>query len=233
VSAAYDPQRGQLVVLTGDTWTWDGSTWSRQHVTLQPSMGYMVYVTALHEVVSWGDRSSSLDNEMFAWDGTNWKLIQPGTAVPPLNNGKGNDLGRMTPAAAEQIIRASVTNTHPVLLPQTLPGVFEAQPSVSPDSFAVLYQSDLRDKEISMGTMVANPPPATDPHARLITFKFRGVTAQYQVYDTSSSRSMRWLMWNEPGTMTNSLSKAPGVPYFLSTGGLTDQEFWQVANSLR
>ncbi len=43
VSSAYDAVRGQLVVLSGDTWTWDGAQWARQHPTVQPvSMGYMV-----------------------------------------------------------------------------------------------------------------------------------------------------------------------------------------------
>ncbi|HVC75661.1 MAG TPA: hypothetical protein VND96_03995 [Candidatus Micrarchaeaceae archaeon] len=237
VSTAYDPQRSQLVVLTGDTWTWDGSTWSRQHPALQPpSVGYMVYMSSLHEVVSWGDVSSSLDNQMFAWDGSTWKLIEPGTAVPPSgNNGKGGVLRWLTPAAAEAKIRASVTNTRPVLLPQSFSGTFDAQlADTSPDSFSVLYESDLRDKMITLSLNEGpNPPPATDPHARLTTVRFRGVAARYQVYDATSPVSIRWLMWNEPGTITNSGSKAPGVPYFLSTSGMTDLEFWQVANSLK
>jgi hypothetical protein len=32
--------------------------------------------------------------------------------------------------------------------------------------------------------------------------------------------------------MVNPMLKDGGVPYFLGTTGLTDQEFWQVANSL-
>jgi hypothetical protein len=40
-------------------------------------------------------------------------------------------------------------------------------------------------------------------------------------------------MWTEPGTMANPQLKGPGVPYFLSADGLTDQEFWQLANSLK
>ena len=132
------------------------------------------------------------------------------------------------------MIRASVTNMRPLLLPQSFPDTFDAQlPNTGPDSFSVFYESDLRDKMITVAVEVPNPPPATDPHARLTTVTFRGVTAQYQVYDTTSPVSMRWLMWNEPGTMKNRISKAPGVPYFLSTSGLSDQEFWQVANSLK
>jgi hypothetical protein len=33
--------------------------------------------------------------------------------------------------------------------------------------------------------------------------------------------------------MAQPMTKAPGVPYFLSTDGLTDQEFWVLANSLK
>ena len=36
-------------------------------------------------------------------------------------------------------------------------------------------------------------------------------------------------MWNEPGT---SVGGQPGLPYFLSTEGLTEAEFWNVANSI-
>ena len=40
-----------------------------------------------------------------------------------------------------------------------------------------------------------------------------------------------WLMWNEPGTwsMANGL---PGVPYFMSSTGLSDSDFWAVASSM-
>jgi hypothetical protein len=238
-SGAYDPTRAKLVLLTSDTWAWDGSNWSRQHPSLQPPVaGYMVYMPSLREVVSWADLSSSAYSDLYAWDGVNWNLIvPPGTVTVPksADSGKGAHLGPMPADQAAAAVRAAVTNTHPVLLPSSLPpGVpYDAIVTADADYFDIWYRSDLRDRDIHLGIVVANPPPATDPHARLITVKFRGVTAQYQVYDTSSSGSMRWLMWNEPGTMTNSLSKAPGVPYFLSTGGLTDQEFWQVANSLR
>jgi hypothetical protein len=56
--------------------------------------------------------------------------------------------------------------------------------------------------------------------------------AEYFVYDTTAPTSQRYLSWIEPGSMTNPQLADPGVPYFLSATGLTDQEFWQVANSL-
>ena len=39
-------------------------------------------------------------------------------------------------------------------------------------------------------------------------------------------------MWNESGTWTQP-NGLPGVPYFLTTKGLTDAQFWAVANSLK
>jgi hypothetical protein len=39
-------------------------------------------------------------------------------------------------------------------------------------------------------------------------------------------------MWNNPGVMADSQIKASGVPYFLTADGLTEEEFWKVANSL-
>ena len=244
VSGAYDPSRKQLVVLTGDTWTWNGSTWARQHPSVQPQgLGYMAYVPSLHEVVSWGDRTASVDNEMFGWDGSDWKVIEPGSVVWPVNNGKGGFAGRMTPEQAASTVRSTVKNTHPVLLPASLPsagGPYDAFVQATADGFNIDYQSDLRDRTITFGIVVANPPPGGDKSGGG-PVKFRNSLAQkfgatgyavYFVYDTTDPYSNRWLMWSEPGTMTNPELKDGGVPYFLSASGLTDQEFWQVANSL-
>jgi hypothetical protein len=108
----------------------------------------------------------------------------------------------------------------------------EASVTAAADNFTVEYRTSQRDKSIYFGIVVANPPPGTKQTVtKAVTF--RGVTAQYQVYDPASPLSQRWLMWNEPGTMAQPMTKAPGVPYFLSTDGLTDQEFWVLANSLK
>ena len=242
-SGAYDPMRGQLVVLTGDTWTWDGSSWSRQHPTLQPvTVGYAAYIESLHEVVSWGDVNSSVDNEMFGWTGSDWKLLDPGTVQAGLSNGGKGYLGVMSPDQAATTIRSTVKNTQPVILPTSLPGgPYDATVRADADGFNIDYQSDLRDKRISFGIVVANPPPG-GPGSSDTRVKFRNAIplkysqpgyAQYFVYDPTAPLSNRWLMWIEPGTMTNAQIAGPGVPYFLSASGLTDQEFWQVANSLK
>lgn len=248
VSAAYDPGRKQLVLLTGgDTWTWDGSIakWMRQHPALQPQAGgYMAYVHSLHAVVSWGDRMASVDNEMFAWDGSNWKLFAPGSAVWPTANGKGGFTIRMTADTAASTIRLNVKNTRPVLLPTSLPsgGPWDALVSVTPDDFNVQYDSDQRDKTIELCICAANPPPGTGPNVKDIRVRFRNALAlkygtsgyaEYFVYDTTDPQSQRWLMWLEPGSAKSSVDYNGGVYYFLSASGLTDQEFWQTANSLR
>lgn len=245
-AGAYDPEHAQLVVLTSDTWTWDGSTWTRQHPSSQPqSTGYMAFVPSLHEVVSWGDAMASDDNEMFAWDGSNWKLLEPGSVVPSQNNGKGFITTHTTVADAAATVRATVKNTRPVLLPASLPAAgspWDALLHVSADDFNVTYQSDLRDKQIFFGIMAANPPPATGPNASDTRVRFRNAAplkfgvagyADYVVYDTTSPTSQRYLMWLEPGSSTNNMDYNGGVYYFLSATGLTDQEFWLVANSLQ
>jgi hypothetical protein len=58
---------------------------------------------------------------------------------------------------------------------------------------------------------------------------FRGVRAYYQVDDATVPTSHRWLMWNEPGTL---LGGQPGVPYFFTTDGFTESQFWMIANSI-
>jgi hypothetical protein len=240
VSAAYDPERAQVVLLSADTWVWDGSTWARKHPSLQPPVaGYMAYIPSLHAVVSWGDITGRLDYGTFAWDGADWKTIVPG---PAQAGAKGGDLGVMTPDQAATLIRATVKDAQPILLPAHLPDAnWDATVYPQPDGFTIRYQSDQRDKSIELGIMVANPPPG-GAHSKDSMVRFRNALplkystrgyAEYFVYDTTSPTSVRWLMWIEPGTMTNPQLAGPGVPYFLAADGLTDAEFWQVANSLR
>lgn len=240
-SAAFDQSHGQLVVLTGDTWTWDlPSGWVRQHPQTQPpDAGYMEYFAPLQRVISWGSLWSNWNNDLWAWDGSNWKLLQAGN-MPPLPSPTGV-LGPTAPEQAAAFIRSTVTASTPVLLPSWLPAGLEARTTATADGFSVDYLSDQRDKTITLGIIVANPPPGDDKSSDT-RVRFRNAVAskgassgyaEYFVYDASAPTSTRWLMWIEPGTMANPLLKGPGVPYFLSADGLTDAEFWQVANSLQ
>lgn len=236
-SIAFDSQRRMLVMLNGDTWTWDGSTWWRQHPAAHPTtIGYMVYFAALREVVAWGDQYGPSDNAMWKWDGTTWSLLQPGTVMTPTPSpaeGKGIvEAGPMSPDAAAALIRKTVTTESPVLLPVWLPAGLEAEVWAGGDGFTVRYLSDQRDIEINWGIVVPNPPPAP-PNAGGGPVHFRGVNAEYMVLDKTATYSSRWLIWNERGTMATFPTKSGQVPFFLSADGLTDQEFWQVANSLQ
>lgn len=241
ISAAYDVSRDRLVLLTGDTWTWDRSTWIRQHPTVQPpTVGYMAYIPSLREVVSWGSVTDTTDGEMYAWNGTDWTLIQPGPA-PETTNGKGGYAASMSPAQAAAIIRSTVKNSHPVLLPNSFPGgPWDATVDLSSaDDFTITYRSDQRDKTITVALDVANPPPGdADSSDTFVKFRNslplkyqRAGYAEYFVYDPSNPLSQRWLTWIEPGASI--WTNGAGAPYFLGADGLTDQEFWQVANSLK
>ena len=227
--AAYDVQHGDVVAFGGaDTWVWDGATWTREHPNVIPSgSGYITYFATLHEIVLWGDQFGNSNNDMWAWDGSNWKLLAAGTQKPTTT-----PISTLTPAAAEATVRVTVTASRPVLMPASLPGGMEATVNATADGFQVEYQSDQREKSITLGIVVAQPGPGGS-NASDTRVKFRSGTAEYYVYDSTSPLSQRGLMWSEPGIMLNPQLKGPGVPYFLSADGLTDQEFWQIANSLK
>ena len=115
-----------------------------------------------------------------------------------------------------------------------------ANVAVSPERFSVTYRTDQRDKEIDLVTDVGNPGPGSAvssdrsvPFRHAMALKYRpSGYAEYFVYDPTDQTSNRWLMWIEPGTSTAAGTPQSGVPYFLFARGLTDAEFWQVANSL-
>jgi hypothetical protein len=81
---AYDAARGEVVLFggshkagyLGDTWTWDGTTWTQQFPATAPSarasMG-MTYDAPRNEVVLFGGGNYLGDT----WDGTTWTPQQP------------------------------------------------------------------------------------------------------------------------------------------------------------
>lgn len=218
--AAFDEANSRIVAFNGDTWTWDGSTWSRQHTTSAPSrFPYMAYFKPIGKVVAWGDRFSGQNGDLWAWDGSNWNRLQAGPTVPPSPTPMNGGFQNGSPADAESFIRRTVSA--PVLLPSSLPSGLEASYSATVEVFNVGYSTYQRDKLISLDSQGGAPPPsfAQTSHRELT---FRGLVASYHVLDATSPLSKRWLIWTESGRH-----------YLLTTQGLTDQEFWQVATSLR
>jgi hypothetical protein len=237
-SAAYDAKRSQLVVFNGDTWTWDGRTWTRQHPAHEPpAVGYMTYFPPLQAFVQYGAVYGNTNNDVWVWNGADWTLLEAGNVAPPAPSGR---LGPTTPDAAKAFVRQTMTATTPALFPGWLPPGMDARVVATTDQFNLDLASDQRDKTIFLGTVAANPSPggpsSSDTHVKFrnaLAMKDQSAgTAEYFVYDASAPRSDRWLMWLEPGTTSVQGSTSPGVWYFLSASGLTDQEFWQVANSL-
>ena len=139
----------------------------------------------------------------------------------------------ITVAAANAQIRATVTGANPLGLPSTIPADWYAVVSnLSSSFFTVTYTSPDRTKEVDFAIVVPNPPPP-GPHGSQVHPKFHGDTnSMYQVSDTTVATSDRFLIWNEPGTWAEP-NGLPGVPYFLVAEGLTDSEFWAIANSVK
>jgi len=88
----------------GDTWTWDGTTWTEQHPETSPSArGYTgaAFDVANRQVVMFGgidDHGAALD-ETWTWDGTTWTQQHPEVSPPACCS-----LGMAYDAARQQVV---------------------------------------------------------------------------------------------------------------------------------
>jgi len=127
------------------------------------------------------------------------------------------------PAEAATWIGQAVTIA-PALLPSAIGDDYQAEFLADPKGFAVDYVSSSRHATVELATtQPVMPTPGSNN--RRITRPFRGATATYQV-DGTSPTAPRWLFWTETG---------PGqtIAYSLIADGLSETDFWQVANSLQ
>lgn len=136
----------------------------------------------------------------------------------------------LTPEQAAALIRATVTEARPILVPNVIPADWKAQVSVDATSFMSTFKSPVDSKVLTLAIAAANPalpgPATTQAYPA-----FHGDTMSlYQVADATNPTSGRILVWVEKGTW--SVSGRAEVPYMLSSEGLTDAEFWQIANGL-
>ena len=104
---AYDPATAQVVlfggygctdsacstgnVYLGDTWTWNGSNWTKQQPASSPSArldASMAFDASTGTAVLFGGISDtgSLLNETWSWDGSAWTQLSPAT-IPPARYG--------------------------------------------------------------------------------------------------------------------------------------------------
>lgn len=92
----YDEARGKVVLFGGktfddslqnDTWTWDGTRWTKETPAVSPPARYgavMAYDPVLGKAILFGglDNNLAAMNDTWAWDGSNWTPLNP-TAAPP------------------------------------------------------------------------------------------------------------------------------------------------------
>ena len=234
-SSVYDPVHRQLlaVLLVGavpETWTWDGATWARLHPAAQPDSGFsyvLMHDTRSRRVLMY----SQDDGAISAWNGTTWTLVQPALASPSPRS----TLPTPVAVPADQVpalVRQVVTGVNPRLLPSFVPSGLTATVRASGGDYTVTYTDDLHTRSVSLIITQPNPPPA--PNGRISMIQFRGARAGYSVTDTTAALSARVLFWTEPGSVDPSspYRGAGGVPYTLSAEGITEAEFFQIANSL-
>lgn len=140
------------------------------------------------------------------------------------------------PSQTSAAVRAAVTGAQPILLPSAVVGAdWRAQVTTSSDSFTVRYTDPTGTRQVILGEGRENAPNPALPTAKTTQTHpgFHGDRLSlYQVNDSSDPHSPRILMWHEPGTYDQSDPSYPGVPYSIGATGLTDAEFWQLANSL-
>jgi hypothetical protein len=97
-SMAYDATTGTVVlfggfnntvpnrITLGDTWTWDGTTWTKQHPAVHPSPrdeASMAYDAATGTVVLFGGfNGDRVFGGTWTWDGTTWTRQAPAASPP-------------------------------------------------------------------------------------------------------------------------------------------------------
>jgi hypothetical protein len=135
------------------------------------------------------------------------------------------------------VVRSTVTAGDPRLLPSYIPAGMTAQVRASAASYTVVYTDDQHTRTITLSVNEGvNPPPARtnfNPNGTGTSITFRGVTTSYVVYDTTAPLSQRHLLWQEPGNWSGKVTSMSGIEYFLGATGLTESEFFRVANSLQ
>ena len=117
------------------------------------------------------------------------------------------------------------------LLPAYIPSGMTATVRTYQNAYAVTYVDDLHTRVVDFSVNVgANPALLTGANWSQSYQQFRGVRTLYTVYDTTAPLSQRYLLWpSEKGIATG----PPGPVYFLGATGLTEAEFFRIANSLQ
>ncbi len=136
-----------------------------------------------------------------------------------------------SPEQARALVARTVTGVTPVLLPVDLPAGLTATVRSTATSIDVTYEDATGNRQVRLVTVVPSPLPL-GPNGARTSPSFRGGTALYQVDDRTQPAGRRLLGWIEHGIWNEDPLGGRGVPYLLSSTGLNEAEFWQVANSM-
>ncbi|TMC08821.1 MAG: hypothetical protein E6J41_12110 [Chloroflexi bacterium] len=143
---------------------------------------------------------------------------------------------RPTPAAGDpaSLVGRSVPASRQRLLPGWTPAGMAPVTTLENGGYIVVYADDLHTKEVYFtDEFGVNPPPQTSPHAVSAMRQFRGARATYVIYDGSAPTSQRYLTWDEPGQWPTGEYGMPTNQFYLEAHGLTESEFFRVADSLQ
>jgi hypothetical protein len=149
--------------------------------------------------------------------------ITTGGSVP--GQFTGTNIPRET---AEAFIRKQVKGISPLLLPGFVPDPGTAiQVDGSYISFTITYSAN---KTVYLGTLTVYPAPY-HPRVPAKRMNFRSDRAAvYMVQNAGDPVSFRFITWNEPGHSGDKACHC--VRYTLETDGLSQVDFFRVANSL-
>lgn len=139
----------------------------------------------------------------------------------------------ITRQQAFEALRANATEASPLLFPHAVPTDWTVHLLIdphgaAPDELSLWFRDPQQSKLAQLSISGSNAlslttdTVTTDPN-------FRGdPKSYYRVVDARNPRSDRKLVWFEPGTPASH----GGTGYSLTSAGLTDEEFWRLADSL-
>jgi Kelch motif len=134
---AYDPNLKKTVLFGGydngsyldQTWTWDGTTWTRQKKNPAPgrTLAAMWYDPTLKKIVIYGGigRLTSTDritryDDMWTFDGTGWNQLKPASGTPGMRYGAQVTVD---PRTSHLLLFGGIrVDAVPAVPPSTVPG---------------------------------------------------------------------------------------------------------------
>ena len=127
---------------------------------------------------------------------------------------------------------AAHCSMRPLLIPTAVPSGWLADVTTATTSMSIVYRSPDGTSRIGIAIVVPNPPAPTG-NASQQFLGFRGdLNSLYQIDDTSNPTSSRELLWTEPGAPYPPVPGIQGVPYYVTSAGVTEAAFWNFARSL-